>query len=71
MAEKSSGGKAILRIQLSHSALPVLNHAELSFNMLSSLSLDRAQAIADSLNEHVLDLSITLWNDHPLFKREG
>jgi hypothetical protein len=47
--------------------VPLLNCAELSFNLLSGLSLEQARQIADDLNEKVLDLSVTLSSDHPLF----
>jgi hypothetical protein len=69
-AEKSNGGKAIIKIQLFRCSMPLLKNAELSFNLLSSLSLEQAEAIADDMNEKVLDLSVTLSSDHPMFPRD-
>ncbi|PYU22969.1 MAG: hypothetical protein DMG32_17010 [Acidobacteria bacterium] len=42
-AEKSEGGKPTIKVQLFHSSVPLLNHAELSLNLLSGLSLERAE----------------------------
>jgi hypothetical protein len=69
-AEKSEGGKPRIRVQVFHASVPLLNRAELSFNLLSGLSLEQAQKIANDLNENVLDLSVTLSSEHPMFGAE-
>jgi hypothetical protein len=70
VAEKAQGGKPTIRIQLFHTSVPLLNQAELSFNLLSGLSLEQAKKITDNLNESVLDLSVTLSSQHPMFTVE-
>jgi hypothetical protein len=67
MAEKGEDGKPIIRVELFHNTVSVLNHATLAFNLLSGISLERAKKIADSLNENVLDASVKLSSHHPMF----
>ncbi|HXP16591.1 MAG TPA: hypothetical protein VN868_05785 [Terriglobales bacterium] len=67
MAEKGEDGKPIIRVELFHNTVSVLNHATLAFNLLSGISLERAKKIADSLNENVLDASVKLSSQHPMF----
>jgi hypothetical protein len=70
-AEKGEGGKPRIRVQLFHASVPLLNHAELSFNLLSGLSLEQAHKFVQDLNEYVLDLSVTLSSSHPLFEAQA
>lgn len=62
------GGKPIIRMEFFHNTVPVLKHATLSFNLLGGLSQEQAKKIADSLNENVLDASIILTSQHPMFE---
>lgn len=47
----------------------VLRNAALTFNLLSGISREHAKKIADNLNENVLDISVTLSSDHPMFPK--
>jgi hypothetical protein len=67
VARKRNGGRATITLQFSQEAVPLLNHAALSFNLLSSLTLEQAQKIAETLTDNVLDASVEMSSDHPLF----
>ena len=67
IAERGEGNKPIIRMELFHSTISVLNHATLRFNLLSGISLEVAKKIVDSLNENVLDASVELSSEHPMF----
>lgn len=47
----------------------MLRNAALTFNLLSGISREHAKKIADNLNENVLDISVTLSSDHPMFPK--
>ena len=67
IAEKGEGNKPVIRMELFHNTISVLNHATLAFNLLSGISLEQAKKIADSLNENILDASLQLSSQHPMF----
>jgi hypothetical protein len=67
VARKRDGGRATITLQFSQRAVSLLNHATLSFNLLSGLTLERAQKIAETLTESVLDASVEVSSDHPMF----
>jgi hypothetical protein len=69
LAEKGEGGKPVIRVELFHGTVSVLKNATLSFNLLGGMSLEQARTIAESLNENVLDVSVTLSSDHPMFAK--
>ena len=49
--------------------MSLLNHATLSLNLLGSLTLEQAMKLADTLNETVLDASVTVSSEHPMFEK--
>jgi hypothetical protein len=53
-------------VELFHGTISLLKNATLSFNLLGGISLEQAKKITDSLNENVLDMSVTMSSDHPL-----
>ena len=67
VARKREGGRAGITLQFSQKAVSILDHATLSFNLLSGLTLKRAQEIAETLTENVLDASVEMSNEHPMF----
>jgi hypothetical protein len=67
VAGKRAGGRATITLQFSQEAVSLLNHATLSFNLLSGLTLEQAQEIAETLTENVLDASVEMSSEHPLF----
>ena len=69
VAETGEGGKPVIRVELFHGTVSVLKNAMLSFNLLGGMSLEQARKIAESLNENVLDVSVTLSSDHPMFAK--
>ena len=70
VAEKAEGGRPIIRVQLFHATIPLLKDVRLGFNLLSGISLEQAQKIADNLNECVLDIAIVQLSEHPLVGTE-
>ena len=67
VANKDEGGRPIITLQFFHGTVSVLNHATLSFNLLGGLTLDQAKKMADGLNENVLDASVAVSSEHPMF----
>lgn len=63
MAEKGESGKPIIRVELFHATVSVLNRATLSFNLLGGLTLEKAKKIAESMNKNVLDISVSMSDD--------
>jgi hypothetical protein len=71
VAKKDEGVRPTITLQFLHGAVSVLNHATLSLNLLGGLTLEQAKKMADILNENVLDASITVSNEHPMFSGEA
>jgi hypothetical protein len=67
VATKRVGGRATITLQFSQTAVSLLTHATLSFNLLSGLTLEQAQKIAETLTENVLDASVEVSSEHPMF----
>jgi hypothetical protein len=67
VASKRNGGRATITLQFSQEAVSLLNHATLSFNLLSGLTLEQAQKIAETLTDNVLDAAVEISSEHPLF----
>ena len=67
VATKRIGERAAITLQFSQHAVSMLNHATLSFNLLSGLTLEEAQKIADNLTANVLDASVEVSSEHPMF----
>ena len=67
IARKRVGGRATITLQFSQNAVSLLNHATLSFNLLSGLTLEQAQKIAETLTDNVLDASVEVASEHPMF----
>jgi hypothetical protein len=70
VAKTDDGGRPIVILQFFHGTVSVLNHAVLSFNLLGGLSLERAKKMADTLNENILDASVSVSSEHPMFATE-
>jgi hypothetical protein len=43
----------------------------LSFNLLGNLTLEQAKKLAEGLNESVLDASVIVSSEHPMFAGES
>jgi hypothetical protein len=67
VAKNDDGGRPIVILQFFHGTDSVLNHVLLSFNLLGGLSLENAKKMADTLNENILDASISVSSEHPMF----
>jgi hypothetical protein len=67
VARKDASGRPTINLQFFHRTASILNHAALSFNLLGSLTLDQAKKLTDALNENVLDTSISVSSEHPMF----
>ena len=71
IAQIGEGGRSIIALQFSPSTGSILDHATLSFNLFGALTLQQAKKLADGLNEQVLDASVAVSSDHPMFARES
>ena len=67
VARKRDGGRATITLQFSQEAVTFLNHATLSFNLLSGLTLEQAQKMAETFTENVLDASVEISSQHAMF----
>jgi hypothetical protein len=67
VAKADESGRPMIMLQFFHGTVSVLNHAVLSFNLLGGLSLEKAKNMADALNENILDASVAVSSQHPLF----
>jgi len=54
--ERSADGKNILVVSLYQDTIPALKNKTIGFDLLGGLPLAAAQKLADTMNEHVLDL---------------
>ena len=70
VAKIVEGGRPAIILQFFHASVPLLRHAMLSFNLLCGLTLEQGKNLADTLNENVLDASVAVSSDHPLFAGE-
>jgi hypothetical protein len=71
VARKVEGGRPAIILQFFHATVPLLQHATLSFNLLGGLTLEQAKKLADTLNENVLDASVVVSSEHPMFGGES
>jgi hypothetical protein len=53
-------GKPVLMVQLYQDTIPVLKGAALGFDLLGGTRFEAAKKMAESLNEHVLDMFVTM-----------
>jgi hypothetical protein len=70
VATKNVGVRPTITLVFLRGAVPVLNHATLSLNLLGTLTVEQARKIADVMNENVLDVSIAVFSEHPMFAIE-
>jgi hypothetical protein len=71
VAQLAEGGRPVIALQFFHRTGSILDHAMLSFNLLGGLTLEQAKKLADGLNEQVLDASVAVSSEHPMFGRES
>jgi hypothetical protein len=67
VARKRDGGRATIALQFSQETVSLINHATLSFNLLSGLTLEQAQKMGETLTENILDASVEVSSQHPMF----
>jgi hypothetical protein len=65
----AEGRRPVIILEFFHRTVSILDHAVLSFNLLGGLTLEQAKKLADVLNENVLDASVAVSSEHPLFAR--
>jgi hypothetical protein len=58
-AQLASDGKPVLVVQLFQDTIPVLKQVLFGFDLLGGTRLEDAKKLAETLNEHVLDLFVT------------
>ena len=63
------GGKQAIIVQTFHDSIARLRHAILGFNFLSGVTSPDAKKIAETLNEYVLEMFLTISDSHPMFKK--
>jgi hypothetical protein len=47
--------------------MPVLKHAFIGFGLPKGTSLQQAESIADFMNNNLVNVSMTLFDTHPLY----
>ncbi|MGO8985067.1 MAG: hypothetical protein ACLPHI_13465 [Terriglobales bacterium] len=57
--QQASDGKPFLAVQLYHDSIPRFKDAVLGFDLLGGMRVEAARKLADSLNEHVIELFVT------------
>ena len=50
------------------STMPVLENAFIGFDLPDGTSLQRAQEVADYMNGNLAGISMTIFDDHPMFR---
>jgi hypothetical protein len=48
--------------------MPVLEHALLGFDLPTGTSVRQAEAIADFLNDNLVEINVTLLDSHPMYR---
>jgi hypothetical protein len=71
VAQIAEGGRPVIALQFFHRTGSILDHAMLSFNLLGGLTLEQAKKLAEGLNEQVLDASVAVSSEHPMFGRDS
>jgi hypothetical protein len=59
---QDNDGKPLLMVQLYQDTIPALKGASFGFDLLGGTRLDAAKKLAETLNEHVLDMFVTNTN---------
>jgi hypothetical protein len=59
VVKESIGGEFSIAAEPHGSALPVIQHGTLGFELMDGISYEDAQAVAVYLNEHIVGLSYT------------
>ena len=60
VVQQASDGKPVLAVQLYQDTIPLLKGTSLGFDLLGGMTVGKAQKLAETLNEHVLDLFVTM-----------
>ena len=60
VVQQASAGKPVLAVQLYQDTIPLLKGTSLGFDLLGGMTVGKAQKLAETLNEHILDLCITI-----------
>jgi hypothetical protein len=71
VASKADGGRATITLQFFYRTVSILDHAVLSFNLLGGVTLEQATKLAEGMNESVLDASVEVSSEHPMFAGES
>jgi hypothetical protein len=59
-AVQTNDGKSVLVVQLFQDTIPALKNTVLGFDLLGGLRPEAARKLAEALNEHVLDVFVTV-----------
>ena len=63
-------GSPWIVVEQEYQSMPALEKALLGFGLPNRTSLDQAQRIADFLNNNLVNVSLTLFDDHPLYSQQ-
>jgi hypothetical protein len=58
--QQTADGKPLLIVQMYQETIPSLKNTIVGFDLLGGMRPDVAKKIADTLNEHVLDMFVTV-----------
>ena len=62
-------GSPWIMVEHEHQGMPALDKAFIGFGLPNRTSLDPAHRIADFMNNNLANVSLTLFDDHPLYSR--
>jgi len=71
VARMAEGRRPVIILEFFHRTVSILDHAALSFNLLGGVTLEQATKLAEGLNESVLDASVAVSSEHPMFAGES
>jgi hypothetical protein len=57
--QQASDGKSVLVVQLYQDTIPMLKGVSLGFDLLGGMSVEQVKKLAETLNEHILDIFVT------------
>jgi len=66
-----SDGTPWIMLDQSSKDMPSLNHAFIGFDLPEGTTLDKAQQISNFMNEHLRNVSMTIFDTHPLYDHNG
>ena len=65
--KEDANGAPWIMAEHDHQSMPALEHAFVGFELNARTGLEQAQRIADFMNNNLVSVSLTIFDDHPLY----